>query len=99
MEEFERVKDPHELIATFESLGVDLMSLAKLSGARQAVSALDLLYDCLLIAFLHDFHLHLKDLKDPRRKEEIASARVVLKDATKMLLSSSRVCQFLCSEI
>ncbi|XP_028414979.1 catenin alpha-2-like [Dendronephthya gigantea] len=65
--ELERVKDPQALVAAFKSLGVDLMSLAKLSGARQA------------------------DLKDPRRKEEIAAARAMLKDASKMLLTSSKV--------
>ena len=36
--ELEKVKDPRALLAAFKSLGVDLMSLAKLSGARQAVS-------------------------------------------------------------
>lgn len=36
--ELERVKDPQALVAAFKSLGVDLMALAKLSGARQAVS-------------------------------------------------------------
>jgi hypothetical protein len=36
--ELEKVKDPQALMAAFKSLGVDLMSLAKLSGARQAVS-------------------------------------------------------------
>ena len=36
--ELEKVKDPQALLAAFKSLGVDLMSLAKLSGARQAVS-------------------------------------------------------------
>lgn len=65
--ELERVKDPQALLAAFKSLGIDLMSLAKLSGARQA------------------------DLKDPRRKEEIAAARAMLKDSSKMLLTSSKV--------
>ena len=36
--ELEKVKDPAALLAAFKSLGIDLMSLAKLSGARQAVS-------------------------------------------------------------
>ena len=36
--ELEKVKDPQALLAAFKSLGVDLMGLAKLSGARQAVS-------------------------------------------------------------
>ena len=39
--ELEKVKDPQALLAAFKSLGVDLMGLAKLSGARQAVSLID----------------------------------------------------------
>ena len=39
--ELEKVKDPQALLAAFKSLGVDLMGLAKLSGARQAVSLSD----------------------------------------------------------